>query len=119
MHMVMFVLDDPNQLEAILDVWEKVGISGATIIESTGINRYKRAQMVGRPFMAGINRLMSASEENHYTLFAIVNNEQMIQDCLEAAEKVVGDLNLPNTGIFFAWPLCYVKGVPGINEGVG
>jgi nitrogen regulatory protein PII len=116
MHMVMFVLDNPNQLDAILNAWEKVGISGATIIESTGINRYKRAQLVGSAFMAGINRLMSASEENHYTLFAIVNKDEMIEDCLLAVESIVGDLNQPNTGIFFAWPLDFVKGVPGLNE---
>jgi len=112
MFMVMFVLDDPSQLEAILNAWEKNGISGATILESTGINRFRRARMVGTPFMAGINRLMNSPEESHYTLLAIVQDEQKAQLCLTAVESIVGDLIEPDTGVFCTWPLSSVKGVP-------
>jgi len=112
MHMVMFVLDDPNLLDEVLGAWESVGISGATIIESTGINRRRRASLVGTTIMAGINRLMSSEEENHYTLFAAVHGEEMVQQCLQAAEKVVGDLDEPDSGVLVAWPLSVVKGIP-------
>ena len=40
----------------------------------------------------------------------------MIQECQETVEKVVGDLNNPNTGVLAAWPLAYVKGVPEIER---
>jgi hypothetical protein len=111
MFMVMFVLDDPNQLDAVLDAWHAEGINGATIVESTGINRRRSARLVGTTIMAGINRLMSSDEENHYTLFAIVRDEAVVNKCLAASESVVGNLNEPNTGVFAAWPLPVVKGV--------
>jgi len=112
MHMVMFVLDDPSQLDDVLNAWEAAGISGATIIESTGINRRRQAKLVGTGLMAGINRLMSGDEESHYTLFTIVPDESVVTRCLEAVESVIGDLNQANTGVLAAWPLSVVKGVP-------
>ena len=50
-------------------------------------------------------------EEGHYTLLAIVESDEMVQICLEEAERIVGDLCKPNTGVFAAWPLSLVKGV--------
>lgn len=112
MYMLMFVLDDPEYLDAVLDAWDGIGVSGVTIIESTGINRRRRARLVGTTIMAGINRLMSGDQEMHFTLFTIVESEAVAQDCLQAAEQVVGDLDGPNTGVLAIWPLTAVKGVP-------
>ena len=36
MYMVMFILDDPDRLDAVLDAWAKIGVSGTTIVESAG-----------------------------------------------------------------------------------
>lgn len=116
MYMLLFVLDSPEYLDDILDAWDAIGVSGVTIIESTGINRRRRATQVGTPFMAGINRLMSGDEETHNTLFTIVQDETIVQKCLEAAESIVGDLDQPNSGVLAAWPITYVKGVPLENE---
>jgi nitrogen regulatory protein PII len=112
MYMVLLVLDNPERLDEILDAWDAIGVSGVTILDSTGINRRRLARQVGTTFMAGINRLMSGDQESHFTLLTIVNSEAMIQECQETVEKVVGDLNNPNTGVLAAWPLAYVKGVP-------
>jgi hypothetical protein len=112
MHMVMFVLDDPDLLDKVLDAWDAIHVSGVTIIESTGINRRVKARQVGAPFMAGINRMMSSVMEGHYTLFTIVKGEEMVEACIIAAEAVVGDLDQPNSGVLAAWPLTNVKGVP-------
>lgn len=119
MYMILFVLDDPAELDAVLDAWAQIGVSGVTFIESSGINRRRRARQVGTTFMAGINRLMSGVEENHVTLFTIVPDEAMIERCITAVEAIVGDLNLPNSGVLAAWPLAVVKGVPqpGSNQG--
>jgi hypothetical protein len=116
MYMLLFVLDDPEYLDDILEAWDAIGVSGVTIIDSTGINRYRRATQVGTPFMAGINRFMSGDEEIHNTLFTIVQDETMVQKCLKAAESIVGDLDQPNSGVLAAWPIPIVKGVPFKNE---
>lgn len=112
MYMVMFVLDDPSLLDEALDAWEKIGVTGVTVIESTGINRLRNARQVGTTFMAGINRLISGDLEMHYTLFTIVRGEETVQKCVAAVEKIVGDLDQPNSGVLAAWPLSFIKGVP-------
>lgn len=117
MYMVMFVLDDPNRLDDVIDALEKTGIMGATIVESTGINRRKLARLVGTMAMAGINRLISGDVESHYTLYTILPDLDTVKVCLAAIERVVGDLDQPNTGILAAWPLTFTKGVPGQARG--
>jgi hypothetical protein len=107
MYMVMFVLDDVNQLDAVLEAWVKVGIRGATIVESTGIHRLRQKQVP----MRFLFQKAGLVEEGHYSLFVIVESEQMVHDCLQATEKIVGDLDLPNTGVFAAWQLAICKGV--------
>lgn len=112
MYIVFFVLDDPSELDDVIDAWERIGVTGVTIIESTGINRLRRASQVGASFMAGINRLMSGEQESHLTLITIVKNEEIVNQCLQSAEEILGSLDEPNTGVLAAWPLTLVKGVP-------
>lgn len=107
MHMIFFVLDDPEHLHEILEAWERVGVRGVTVIESTGLHRIRR-QFIPMRYVSSLTN----QEESHLTLFAIVDKESQIQACLHAAEQVVGDLDGPNTGVLAAWPLSLVKGLP-------
>lgn len=107
MFMVMFVIDDPNYLDQILDAWSGAGITGATIVESMGL--YRHQKRVPMRYAYGETPL---EEKGNSTLFVIVRDEATIQRCLDEVEKIVGDLDGPNTGVFAAWPLAYVKGVP-------
>jgi hypothetical protein len=112
MFMIMFVLDNPDQLDALLENWEKIGIRGATIVESTGIHRRRRKILPMRYLFQTAGNV----EESHYTLFAIVESDALVQACLKATEQLVGDLDDPNTGVFAAWPLAVVKGLPSAQE---
>lgn len=107
MYMILFVLDDPDYLNEILEAWEGVGIRGVTIVESTGLHRVRRQFIPMRYISALVNQ-----ERSHLTLLAIVEDEAKIHASLQAAESVVGDLSGPNTGILTAWPLSVVKGLP-------
>lgn len=116
MYAILFVLDDPKLLDDLLAAWEKAGIRGATIIESTGWQRRRlQRRLLGARFdyaaLGGAGR-----QENHMTLFVVVENRAFVQQCLEVTESIVGDLDLPNTGILTAWPLDVVKGLPLDDE---
>ncbi|MHB1318442.1 MAG: hypothetical protein ACYCYF_07485 [Anaerolineae bacterium] len=105
MFMAMFVLDDPELLTQVLSAWDHAGIRGATISDSTGMNRMRR-RFVPMRFVSPVED----GEESHLTLIAVVKDEEEVQACLRAAESVVGDLANANTGMFAAWPLSYAKG---------
>lgn len=111
MFMAMLVLNDPEQLYQVLSAWEKAGITGATIFESTGMHRVRR-RFVPMRFMTPF----VDAEENHLTLLAIIRDEQQVQACLDATESVTGDLSCENTGVFAAWPIYMAKGIPGREE---
>lgn len=111
MHMVLFVLNDPNKLDAVLDAWDAIGVTGATIIESTGRYR-RRAQRVRLPLRFAFEGAVGDCMECNYTLFALVQDADVVRKCIEATEGVVGDLSGPDTGVIAAWPLSIVKGLP-------
>lgn len=110
MHMIFFVLDDPDLLGQILTAWEVAGIRGATIVESSGFHRRSKHIAMRYTFDSGME------EEGHLTLFAIVPDEASVQACLSATESVTGNLDNPNSGVFAAWPISIVKGVPNSGE---
>ena len=111
MQMIMFVLDDPDLLDQVLDAWYEVGVSGATILESTGLHRRRKRVAMRYSFDNA-----PIEESGNYTLFVMVANESIAEDCLRATEKVVGDLDNANTGVFASWPLSVVKGIPKIDN---
>ncbi len=118
MYMVMMVLDNPDKLDDVLDAWYEVNVSGVTILESTGIQR-RRAKNIKVPFRYNFTRMAARVEEGHYTLLTVVPTEEYVHACIQAAEKIIGDLDQPNTGILAAWPLDIVKGVPSVLDKKG
>jgi hypothetical protein len=111
----MCVLNDPDRLDEVLEKWEGAGIRGATIVESTGLYR-RRARQEGNkrvPLHFSFGSLQAHKLEDHYTLFVIVESAAQVERCIQATESLVGNLDEPNTGVLAAWPLEFVKGVPG------
>lgn len=116
MYAMLFVLDDPDRLDEVLTAWNDIGVRGVTIMESTGWQRRRIQQsMLGARFdfasLVGGVRL-----ENHMTLFVVVENRTIVQNALETAEAIVGDLDEPHTGILVAWPIDIIKGLPTEEE---
>jgi len=107
MFMIMCVVDDASRLYDVLDAWKSAGIRGTTVVESTGLHRLRTIPAVPMRYTLG----PSGSERGNYTLFSVVENEEMIQVCLHATEKVLGSLNNPNSGILAAWPLTFAAGI--------
>lgn len=115
MYMILFVLDNTKKLDEILDAWEAIGIGGVTIVESTGIHR-RRAQRIRLPMRFMPEPLVVGGEEGNYLLFAMVEEEAMVQQCIQATEAITGNLDEPNTGVLAAWPLSVVRGLRLQNE---
>ncbi len=112
MYMIMFVLDDIELEEDILAVWAERGINGATIIESSGLQRRLKRIPMRYAYQGDVT-----TEVGNLTFMVIVDNEQKVKTCLECVEEVVGDLNQPHTGVFSAWPLTTIKGIPSMDKG--
>lgn len=117
-YLVLLVLDDVNQGHRVFDAWEEAGVTGLTIIESTGLGRLRRSQGLrdDMPLMPSIRSLLQAREEQHRTIFSIVEGEDMVDRLIEATEKVIGKLSDPHTGVLFALPVARVVGLASDQE---
>ena len=40
MYLILFVLDNPDKLEDLLNAWEEAGTGGATVLVSTGMQSH-------------------------------------------------------------------------------
>ncbi len=105
MYMIFLVLHERKNTNAVLSEWSKAGVGGATLMDSTGAYRLRK-RIPGRYAFATIN-----TEDINQSIFAIVQDEDTALRALAATEAVIGDLNLPETGVFSYWPLAGVKGV--------
>ena len=113
MVMIMFVLNDAEKLQSVLDAWEAVGVSGATILHSTGMGRTRQLTALrdDLPLMPSLRDLFDHEEYFSRTLFTIVKDEAMVDKIVRASERVVGDLNEPGNGLIVTIPLGRVFGL--------
>lgn len=105
----MVVFEDVGKLDALLEALCAIGVGGATIVESTGLHR-RRAKKVHVPLRFNFEQLGPLLERSNCTLFTLVD-ESLVEQCTAAVEKVLGDLDQPNTGVLAAWPAPFVRGL--------
>lgn len=112
MYLILFVLDDPDKLQDLLNAWENAGSGGATVMVSTGMQRMRSGAIRDDiPLMPGLDDLYKRIEEHHRTLFTIVKDDDVLKKIVSATESVVGSLNQPNTGILVVLPTAQVYGL--------
>lgn len=113
MYTILFVLHDTELLDSILNAWDDAGVSGVTILASTGLKRFQ--DRVGLrediPLIPSLDDLMERFQATNRTLFTIVNSEEMVDKVVAATESVTGDLDLPNTGILVVLPVARAYGL--------
>lgn len=112
MYLILFVLDNPDKLQDLLDAWEDAGTGGATVLVSTGMQRVRGGAIRDDiPLMPGLDDFYKRIEEHHRTLFTIVEDDDVLDKVVKATQSVVGDLNQPNTGILVVLPATQVYGI--------
>lgn len=113
MYMIYFVLHDPNRLKDILEAWEKAGVSGITILLSTGLKRLKANDVLREdlPLIPSLEDLIQQEERTNRTLFTVVKDDEMVEKVVQATQSITGDLNNPNTGILTVLPVVKAYGL--------
>ena len=112
MYMLMYVSSDTEQATDVLNIWIKEGISGITILESSGMQHMLSQGIrddVGIVF--SLNSLLRSQEVHHRTLLSAVQGEEILQRVIDATTKYVGDWSKSNVGVLFAWPLSHAYGM--------
>jgi len=113
MFMLFFVLDNPDDSQAVLSGWNEAGASGVTILRSTGLGRvYRHATFRDDlPLFPGLDDLFHQDETQNRTLITVVDDRNTVDKIIEATVKITGDLDLPNTGVLFVLPVLEAYGL--------
>ena len=109
--LVVLIVDDPEDCPGILEAWEEIGVSGVTILESSGLGRYRRAGLRDdMPLMPSLRDLFEAKEVAHRTLLSVVDSETIVDQMVDVATQIIGDLDEGHTGFLFVVPVTRVYG---------
>ena len=112
MYMFILVLNKEECLEPILEAMLEKGLSGATVLESTGMMRVLDGDhnIDDLPVLGVLRHLCNPERKRSKTIFTLLKSEQIPQ-MIEIINKVTGGLDKPDTGICFALPTTFVEGV--------
>ena len=94
MKLILFVLHDPEKLRELLDAWTEAGISGATVLYSTGLGRLNQAGTLrdDLPLMPSLEDFLPKVEHLSRTIFSMIDDEAVVnaaEDVAEARNPVV------------------------------
>lgn len=107
MHLLIAVINDPDKVVDILDEFYKVDVKGATVIESKGMAHIIADHI---PFFSRFAEFGNDPSINK-TIFLAIESNHCLNIAIDAIEKVVGDLNKPDTGIVMTIPIDFCKGL--------
>lgn len=113
MNLILFVLHDPDKLIPLLDAWKEAGVSGATVLYSTGLGRIRQSKALrdDLPLMPSPEDFLPQPERMSRTIFSMIDEEGVVEKVIAATEKVVGDLCEPDRGLLMVLPVSQVYGL--------
>ena len=113
MFFILFVMHDPDLLEELIHAWEAAGVQRATVMLSTGMRRLRQKEGLRDdiPLMPSLDDFYEMSQNFSRTVFTTAQDESMIDRILAATQRVVGDLNNHETGVFLVMPVVKAYGL--------
>lgn len=107
MYLMMAVIDDPDKVIFILDSFYEIGINGSTVIDSIGMAHLVADRV---PLFARFADL-GVKERYNRTIFSVVKDKEQLDAAVGTIEHIVGNLSEPETGVVFALPVEYCRGL--------
>ncbi len=111
-YLVVLIVDDPDHCPAVLHAWEQAGVTGVTILESSGIGRLRQGSLrEDLPLLPSLSEIFEGEEIRHRTLLSVVKEQEMVDEMVRLAQEVIGDLDQPHTGFLFVVPVIQAYGL--------
>ena len=107
MQLMIIVLNRSEYLDEVLETFLELGISGATVLDSTGMGQIIAQDL---PIFAGFKNVFSVAQPNNKTILTAVKNDE-IDRVLDAVEQVTGSFETQGVGIAFTLPIDKFRGI--------
>ena len=110
MQLLIFVLNNEELLDDLLESFLEAGIKGATILESTGMVRELASSGNHHiPIFGTLKLMLNEGRTHNRTIFVALEDSQ-VDTCIRCIKDVVGDLNKPDAGIVLTVPISRIEG---------
>ncbi|AEV29119.1 hypothetical protein SpiGrapes_1306 [Sphaerochaeta pleomorpha str. Grapes] len=113
MKLFVFILNNEEYLEEVMEAYIEAGIDGATILDSEGMGRFLTYEV---PLFASFKDFMKGNKPYNKTIISVVRNEESIAKVKTLIEGIVGSLEKAGTGIMFTVPVDWATGLIGEKE---
>ena len=107
-NLLIVILAHEKHLPAILQQWQKIGLPGATILESAGA--YRATSWLQQVGLSAIGDLFSRGE-NSRTLLAAIDDEVLLEEAISIVEDTVGNLDETHSALYFVIPVIRAGGI--------
>ena len=111
---VFIVMSSLGKCQDVLAEWEKLGVTGVTILESIGLRKIQemRARRDDLPLFPSLRNLLEGEEYHHRTAFVVLDDDFDLEGLIRVTEQAVGgDFDAPDTGILFVVPVTRAMGM--------
>ena len=102
MYLLFAVINDEDILDDLITGWLDIGVTDATILESTDLLQLISHQI---PIFAGFRGLTSSGIRHNKTIFTAISEKAMLDKAVEYLEFLCRKTNKPHQGVYFVAPL--------------
>lgn len=102
MKLVVFILNNEELLEQVLETYVDAGVQGATILDSEGMGRFLTYEV---PLFAEFRQFMKGNKPYNKTIISLVREDSVIARLEELLDRAVGGFATPGSGVFFTVPV--------------
>jgi nitrogen regulatory protein PII len=112
MFLIVLIVNDPHQCKRLINTWKEIGVPGATIIESLGLQQaLKGVVRDNLPLLPTLRDIESGEESRNRTMFSVVRDKETVDRVRMATEALLGSLEAEDTGFMFVVPVSEVFGL--------
>ena len=108
MTLLIFICNQPDKLEEVLERFLEVGLTGATVVDTVGMGQILSTEV---PIFAGFRSMFRGASSVNKTILSVVNEPGKVRDALLIIEEIFGGLDKPGSGIVFTVPIENVRGL--------
>lgn len=108
MTLLVFICNQPDKLEEVLEGFLEVGVTGATVIDTVGMGQILSTEV---PIFAGFRTLFRGASTVNKTILSVIDEPSKVQEALDIIDEIFGGLDQPGSGIVFTVPIENVRGL--------
>ena len=112
MKTLVLVLNDESIVDEILLTFSKIGIKGATVIDSVGMGGILGVKI---PFLSKLDNFVTIKKPDNKTIFAVIRDDHILRQAVDTLKEKL-KLEKPGTGFMFVIPVLEMYGTAEIHD---